>query len=99
MLRLSLRVNLGGIAMKMFSTFPKAPALVKPYHQIFVLHIGYSFVGVLPLPDMQLVYSTYTANCIIELCENETAYETNTKTENVNTNIRHKITPDGLTDR
>ena len=28
------RVNLGVIAMKGYSTFPKAPALLEPHHQI-----------------------------------------------------------------
>ena len=30
-----VRVDLGAIAMKEYSTFPRAPALLKPQHQIF----------------------------------------------------------------
>ena len=32
-------MDLGAIAMKGYSTFPKAPALVKPHHQIVKCHI------------------------------------------------------------
>ena len=33
-LPLQARVDLGAMAMKGYSAFPKAPALMKPYHQI-----------------------------------------------------------------
>ena len=34
MLPLRARVNLGAMAMKGYSAFPKAPALPEPYHQM-----------------------------------------------------------------
>ena len=34
MLPLRARVDLGAMAMKGYSAFPKAPALLKPHHQI-----------------------------------------------------------------
>ena len=35
-LPLRARVDLGAMAMKGYSAFPKAPALLEPHHQIFV---------------------------------------------------------------
>ena len=34
MLPLRVRVDLGAMAMKRYSAFPKAPALLKPHHQL-----------------------------------------------------------------
>ena len=39
MLPLRARVNLGAMAMKECSAFPKAPALLEPHHQIGKCHI------------------------------------------------------------
>ena len=39
MLPLQARVDLGAMAMKGYSAFPKAPALLEPYHQIVYCHI------------------------------------------------------------
>ena len=34
MLPLRAKVDLGAVAMKRYSAFPEAPALLKPHHQI-----------------------------------------------------------------
>ena len=39
MLPLRAKVDLGVMAMKWFSAFPKAPALLEPHHQIVLCHI------------------------------------------------------------
>ena len=39
MLPLRVRVDLGAIAMKGYSAFPNAPALLEPHHQIIYYHI------------------------------------------------------------
>ena len=39
MLLLLVRVDLGTMAMKGYSAFPKAPALLEPHHQIVLCHI------------------------------------------------------------
>ena len=39
MLPFRARVNLGSIAMKGYSAFPKAPALLEPHNQIVQCHI------------------------------------------------------------
>ena len=39
MLPLRARVDLGAMAMKRYSAFPKAPALLEPHHQIVKCHI------------------------------------------------------------
>ena len=39
MLPLRARVNLGAMAMKRYSAFPKAPALLEPHHRIVQCHI------------------------------------------------------------
>ena len=59
------RVYLGAMAMKGYSTFPKAPTLLEPHDQIFYCHIsGYSWgVGSsYPSAEKQLVYSTAQAD-------------------------------------
>ena len=38
-LPLRARVDLGAMAMKGYSKFPKAPALLEPHHQIVLCHI------------------------------------------------------------
>ena len=43
------RVDLGAMAMKGYSAFPKAPALLKPYHQIFRVMSRIFVRGVVPL--------------------------------------------------
>ena len=55
MLPLQARVDLGAMAMKVCSTFPKAPALLEPHHQIVE---GGSY----PTAETQLVYSTAPAD-------------------------------------
>ena len=50
MLPLQARVDLGAMAMKRYSAFPKAPALLEPHHQIVKCHIQDTcWRGVLPL--------------------------------------------------
>ena len=39
MLQFQARVDQGAMAMKGFSAFPKAPALLEPHHQIVYCHI------------------------------------------------------------
>ena len=39
MLPLRARVDLGAMAMKRYSAFPKAPALLEPHYQIVLCHI------------------------------------------------------------
>ena len=48
-LPLPVRVDLKAIAMKGFSIFPKAPALLELHHQIVYCHIQDMGWGVLPL--------------------------------------------------
>ena len=50
MLPLRARVDLGAMATKGYSAFPKAPALLEPHHQIVHCHIQDTrWGGVLPL--------------------------------------------------
>ena len=49
MLPFRARVDLGAVPMKRYSAFPKAPALLEPYHQIVLCHIRTLVGGVLPL--------------------------------------------------
>ena len=42
-------MNLRAMAMKGYCTFPKAPALLKPHHQIVCVISGHSLEGILPL--------------------------------------------------
>ena len=57
---LHARVELGAMAMKGYSAFPKAPALLEPHHQIVLCHIQDTCCGggSYPSAEMQLVYST-----------------------------------------
>ena len=50
MLPLRARVDLGAMAIKVYSTFPKAPALLEPHHPIFFSVISRTLIegGVLP---------------------------------------------------
>ena len=54
MLPLRARVDLGTMAMKGYSAFPKAPALLEPHHQIVECHIQ-------DTAEVQSVYSTAPA--------------------------------------
>ena len=52
------RVDLGAKAMKGYSIFPKAPALLEPHHQIVLCHIlGTYWGGSYLSAEMLLVYS------------------------------------------
>ena len=60
MLPLRARVGLGVIAVKEYSAFPKAPALLKPDHQIVSCHIQDTRCGggeSYPSAKMQSVHS------------------------------------------
>ena len=60
MLPLRPKMDLGTKAIKRYSAFPKAPALLEPHHQIVLCHIvGW---GVLPICREESVYSTATAD-------------------------------------
>ena len=63
MLPLRARVDLGAMAMKGYSTFPKAPTLLEPHHQIFNV-ISRTLVGggSYPSAEKQSVYSTAPAD-------------------------------------
>ena len=57
-------MDLGAIAIKGYSLFPKAPALLEPHHQIVQCHIQDTRWGVLtPSAEKQSVYSTAPADC------------------------------------
>ena len=58
-LPLWVRLDLGAMAMKGYSTFPKAPTLLEPHHQIVLdMTLNNHWGGVLtPSAEMQLVYS------------------------------------------
>ena len=58
---LTLLVDLGVMAMKGYSAFPKAPALLES--QSLVSYAGHSLVESYPSEDMQSVYSTTPADC------------------------------------
>ena len=58
-LPLRTRVELEAMAMKGYSAFPKAPALLKPHHHIWTLVIG---GGSYPSAEVQSVYSTAPAD-------------------------------------
>ena len=63
MLPLRVRVDLGAMAMKGCAAFPKAPALLEPYHQIFCL-ISKTLLRRVSYPsaEMQSVYSIAPEN-------------------------------------
>ena len=60
MLPLRARVDLGAMAIKGYSTFPKAPALLEPHHQIVKCHNQDTCWGggLTPFAEMQSVNST-----------------------------------------
>ena len=60
MLPLRARVDLGTMAMKGYSTFPKAPALLESHHQIVLNDFQNTHWG--SLTPLQSVYSTAPAN-------------------------------------
>ena len=75
MLSLRARVDLGAMAMEVRSTFPKAPALLEPHHQIFfvISKTLVFFVGgelSYSSEEMQSVYSTAPADWAIDYLEN-----------------------------
>ena len=59
------RVDLGAMAMKGCYIFPKAAALLEPYHQCLVSNPGYSLGGSYPFAEVQSVYSTAPADWAI----------------------------------
>ena len=57
-----VRMDLGAIAMKRYSMFPKAPALLEPHRQIvLVSYPGHLLEESYLSAKMQSVYSTATA--------------------------------------
>ena len=50
MLPLWARVNLGAMAMKGYTAFPKAPAILEPHHEIVLCHIQDACCGGALLP-------------------------------------------------
>ena len=62
MLSLRAKVDLGTMAMKRYSAFPKAPALVEPHHQMVSCHIQDARWGVYSSSEMQLVFSIAPAD-------------------------------------
>ena len=69
MLPLWATVDLGAMAIKGYSTFPKAPALLEPHHQIIYCHIQDTRWGggSYPSAEKQSVYSTAPADWAIEV--------------------------------
>ena len=64
MLALLVELNLGVVAMKEYSTFPKVPGL-EPHHQIVLCHNQNTGVeGSYLSAEMQSVYSTTSADWI-----------------------------------
>ena len=61
MLPLRARVDLRAMAMKGYSAFPKAPALLEPHHQI----VSRTLVGGYPSAEVPSVYSTAPADWAI----------------------------------
>ena len=59
------KVDLGAMAMKGLSAFPKAPASLEPHHQIVLCHIQDTHGGSYPSAEVQSVYSTTPANWTI----------------------------------
>ena len=63
MLPLQARVDLGAMAIKGYSSFTKAPALLEPHHQIVWCHIQDTHWGrSYPSAEKQSVYSTAPAD-------------------------------------
>ena len=56
------RVDQGAMAMKGYSTFPKAPAEQEPRHQIVLIHIQ-DTCWPYPSAEVQSAYSTALADC------------------------------------
>ena len=67
MLPLRARVDLGAMAMKGYSAFPKVPALLEPHQQIVYCHIQDTRwrVGSYPSAEKQSVYSIAPADWAI----------------------------------
>ena len=62
-LPLQARVDLGAMAMKRCSIFPKAPALLEPHHQTVKCHIKNTcWGGGYPSAEVQSLYSTAPAD-------------------------------------
>ena len=60
---LRVRVDLGAMAVKEYSTFPKAPTLLEPQLRIVLGHIIWTFVGGFLLStEMKSVYSAALAD-------------------------------------
>ena len=67
-LPLRARVDLEVMAMNVYAAFSKAPALLKPHHQIVLCHIQDTRCGESYLSEeMQSVYSTAPADWIISI--------------------------------
>ena len=64
MLPLQAKVDLGAMALKRYSAFPKVPALLEPHHQIVKCHI--QLWGSYPSAEKRSVYSTVPADCAME---------------------------------
>ena len=69
MLSLQPSVDLGTVAMKEYSTFPKAPALLEPHHQIFSVISRTLVGGVTPIcRDTFGVYNSPNLLCQQDTC-------------------------------
>ena len=70
MLPLRAIVDLGVMAKKVYSAFPKAPTLLEPHHCL-VSYPGHSLEEFYPAAEMQSVYSTSdTRGVIVDRCNN-----------------------------
>ena len=91
-LPLKVRVDLGVMEMKGYSTFTKYPALLKPHHQIVqVSYSGHSLGEFYPSVEMQPAYSTAPANwASLPKCFSKRCHFGNIKEKILHTKIHWK---------
>ena len=75
MLPLRATVDLGSMAMKEYSAFPKAPAVLEHHHQIIVSYPGHSMGFFYSSAEMQSVYSIAPADWAkVSVCKSLVLY-------------------------
>ena len=62
MLPIRARVNVGAMAMKVCSIFPKVPTSLEPHHQIVQCHIQDTRCGAVPCAEKHSMYYTVPAD-------------------------------------
>ena len=87
------RVDLGAMAMKGCSVYPKSPALLEPHHQIVYSHVRTLVGGLYPYAEVQSVDSTAPADWAIHRVKRQTflfqiiQFNINTKFKRQNSSI------------